>query len=65
MAPRKKTTKAKAKAKRPSIKLRDLEVKDAGEVRGGGATSWDTMKQAQVWEANRNVLLYPENWIKP
>jgi hypothetical protein len=65
MAPRKKTSKAKAKPKRPSIKLRDLPAKDAGEVRGGATANWDTMKQVQVWEANSKTFLYPENWIKP
>jgi hypothetical protein len=65
MAPRKKASKAKGKAKRPSIKLRDLEVKDAGEVRGGAASSWETMKEIRAWDANSKTFLYPENWIKP
>ena len=65
MAPRKKTSKAKGKPKRPSIKLRDLEARDAGEVRGGAAANWDTMKEYRVWEANRKAFLYPENFIDP
>ena len=26
---------------------------------------WDWMQRYRVWEANRKVFLYPENWIKP
>jgi Tc toxin complex TcA C-terminal TcB-binding domain/ABC toxin N-terminal region/Neuraminidase-like domain len=26
---------------------------------------WKWMKSYRVWEANRKVLLYPENWIEP
>ena len=26
---------------------------------------WDWMKNYRVWEANRKVFLYPENWIEP
>jgi hypothetical protein len=26
---------------------------------------WTWMKNYRVWEANRKVFLYPENWIKP
>jgi hypothetical protein len=26
---------------------------------------WKWMKQYRVWEANRKVFLYPENWIEP
>ncbi|KAI9776499.1 MAG: putative Insecticidal toxin complex protein TccB2 [Geoglossum umbratile] len=26
---------------------------------------WDWMKNYRVWEANRKVFLYPENWIDP
>ena len=26
---------------------------------------WDWMKNYRVWEANRQVFLYPENWIVP
>lgn len=26
---------------------------------------WDWMKNYRVWEANRRVFLYPENWIEP
>ena len=26
---------------------------------------WNWMKNYRVWEANRKVFLYPENWIEP
>lgn len=28
-------------------------------------THWKWMKKYRVWEANRKVFLYPENWIEP
>jgi len=29
------------------------------------ADHWSWMKKYRVWEANRKVFLYPENWIEP
>jgi hypothetical protein len=29
------------------------------------ARQWEWMKNYRVWEANRKVFLYPENWIEP
>ncbi|GHO82383.1 Tc toxin subunit A-related protein [Dictyobacter formicarum] len=29
------------------------------------ARQWSWMKRYRVWEANRKVFLYPENWIEP
>ena len=26
---------------------------------------WEWMKQYRVWEANRKIFLYPENWLEP
>ena len=26
---------------------------------------WEWMKRYRVWEANRKVFLYPENWLEP
>src|SRR6266542_2099369 len=26
---------------------------------------WEWMKHYRIWEANRKVFLYPENWIEP
>jgi hypothetical protein len=28
-------------------------------------SQWDWMKRYRVWEANRKVFLYPENWAEP
>ena len=28
-------------------------------------TSWNWRKNYRVWEANRKVFAYPENWIEP
>lgn len=28
-------------------------------------TEWEWMQNYRVWEANRKVFLYPENWIEP
>ena len=29
------------------------------------ADRWEWMKNYRVWEANRKVFLYPENWVEP
>lgn len=29
------------------------------------ARHWDWMKRYRVWEANRKLFLYPENWLEP
>lgn len=29
------------------------------------ADRWEWMKRYRVWEANRQVFLYPENWLEP
>jgi hypothetical protein len=29
------------------------------------AARWEWMKRYRVWEANRKVFLYPENWLEP
>jgi len=31
----------------------------------GKAKQWEWMKRYRVWEANRKVFLYPENWLEP
>ncbi|HEX8922100.1 MAG TPA: neuraminidase-like domain-containing protein, partial [Pyrinomonadaceae bacterium] len=30
-----------------------------------GWRQWEWMKSYRVWEANRKIFLYPENWIEP
>ena len=27
--------------------------------------TWNWLKRYRVWEANRRVFLFPENWIEP
>src|SRR5215475_7851668 len=29
------------------------------------AAQWEWMKRYRVWEANRKVYLFPENWLEP
>jgi hypothetical protein len=38
----------------PEVALRPADVRE-----------WRWMKSYRVWEANRKVFLYPENWIEP
>ncbi|MDB5200365.1 MAG: hypothetical protein JWO92_2328 [Chitinophagaceae bacterium] len=42
----------------------ELEV-IADETADDGWKQWPWMKLYRVWEANRKVFLYPENWIEP
>jgi peptidoglycan hydrolase-like protein with peptidoglycan-binding domain len=30
-----------------------------------GADRWEWMRRYRVWEANRKIFLYPENWLEP
>lgn len=41
----------------------DVEVNDEGD--GSAWRWWKWMKKYRVWEANRKVFLWPENWIEP
>lgn len=43
--------------------LLNLEV-DA-KLPAAKAQTWKWMKSYRVWEANRKVFLYPENWVEP
>lgn len=46
--------------------LMGLEPRAAADVNGdSGWAQWKWMKNYRVWEANRKVFLYPENWIEP
>ncbi|KAL8800254.1 MAG: hypothetical protein Q9182_005310 [Xanthomendoza sp. 2 TL-2023] len=48
-----------------------LGLEDTGDGATGVAVSaldrtrWTWMQKYRVWEANRKVFLYPENWIEP
>lgn len=43
--------------------LEHTATADIGHDPGWGQWTW--MKNYRVWEANRKVFLYPENWIEP
>jgi hypothetical protein len=35
------------------------------QISEASAEQWQWMKNYRVWEANRKIFLYPENWILP
>ncbi len=43
----------------------NVVVDTKSETADLGWLQWDWMKNYRVWEANRKVFLYPENWIEP
>ena len=43
--------------------LMNLEPRVAPSVINAG--QWEWMKRYRVWEANRKVFLWPENWLEP
>jgi len=46
--------------------LMNLEQENGVSLGADDAKHWTTwMKNYRVWEANRKVFLYPENWIEP
>ena len=42
-----------------------LEPETAADFSDVGWEQWKWMRNYRVWEANRKVFLYPENWIEP
>jgi peptidoglycan hydrolase-like protein with peptidoglycan-binding domain len=42
-----------------------LNLEPRVELSPEDAKEWAWMKNYRVWEANRKVFLYPENWIEP
>jgi hypothetical protein len=45
-----------------------MNVDRDARLDAGSAThfeAWEWMKHYRVWEANRKVFLYPENWLEP
>ncbi|TKC95184.1 neuraminidase-like domain-containing protein [Polyangium fumosum] len=42
-----------------------LLEKERVELDEEAAREWQWLKSYRVWEANRKVFLYPENWIEP
>ena len=53
-------------AVRPAL-LPAARAERVGEQRRPTArwTQWEWMKRFRLWEANRKIFLYPENWIDP
>ena len=50
------------------VNLEELKIKDSEneeEVRKRLKEYWKWMRNYRVWEANRKVFLYPENYIRP
>lgn len=43
----------------------DVVVKAAGDDGDSGWHWWQWMRKYRVWEANRKVFFWPENWIEP
>ncbi|WP_169788828.1 neuraminidase-like domain-containing protein [Vulgatibacter incomptus] len=40
----------------------EADVPPAGLI---NAAQWEWMKRYRVWEANRKIFLFPENWLEP
>ena len=43
----------------------EIHVKSDGDDGDSAWKWWKWMRKYRVWEANRKVFLYPENWIEP
>jgi hypothetical protein len=43
----------------------DVEVKADGDDGDSAWRWWQWMRKYRLWEANRKVFLWPENWIEP
>ncbi len=46
------------------MNLEDWEIPNA-KIAQEWSSQWEWMKNYRVWEANRKIFLYPENWIEP
>lgn len=42
-----------------------MNLEPHAEISEAAAAQWEWMKSYRVWEANRKIFLYPENWIEP
>ena len=47
------------------LTIRSEKIDAADTIADGKWKQWAWMKYYRVWEANRKVFLYPENWIEP
>lgn len=55
-----------ARAEITSSKIVNIaDLVNADLVSNDGASHWITMESYKIWEANRQIFLYPENWIEP
>lgn len=45
--------------------LMNLEPRIASSSLSTKAKQWEWMKRYRVWEANRKVFIWPENWLEP
>jgi hypothetical protein len=45
--------------------LMGLESEDSVVLSDLDADEWSWMRRYRVWEANRKIFLYPENWLSP
>jgi SpoVK/Ycf46/Vps4 family AAA+-type ATPase len=41
------------------------KIQNSGTPRRGSGARWKWRKNYRVWDANRRIFLYPENWIEP
>ncbi|HSR10696.1 MAG TPA: neuraminidase-like domain-containing protein, partial [Thermodesulfobacteriota bacterium] len=48
-----------------NLEKREVEVALPDPDIENGWDQWKWMKNYRIWEANRKVFLYPENWIEP
>lgn len=42
-----------------------MNLEPQAKLKPEAARDWKTMKNYRVWEANRKIFLYPENWVEP
>src|SRR5262249_5345191 len=42
-----------------------LNLEEAVAASAINSLQWQWMKQYRVWEANRKIFLFPENWLEP
>ncbi|HEX8088032.1 MAG TPA: neuraminidase-like domain-containing protein [Blastocatellia bacterium] len=42
-----------------------MNLEPRASIASNTAKQWEWMKRYRVWEANRKVFLFPENWLEP
>jgi peptidoglycan hydrolase-like protein with peptidoglycan-binding domain len=48
-----------------NLEAREVQVPQDDPSLENSWTQWEWMANYRIWEANRKVFLYPENWIEP